>query len=258
MFKILNLLIAKFTQHSNFSRYLYIFFARILPVPTKKLRGVPIKIVIPLNHLGVYDSINKWETREPETLDWIDKFEQDSIFFDIGSNFGNETLYSALKRNPPKKIVSFDIDLNASFMLAYNILLNKIKNVEQYFVGVSGKKEFINYEQHTNFSCVKDRPKYDKIGLKTFSISIDEFISERGIVPNYIKIDVDGIENQIVSGMDVALDNPDLKSVLIEVDDNTKNEVIKFLNSKGWDSVFETDMRGVNTYNIIFQRYRNI
>jgi len=39
-------------------------------------------------------------------------------------------------------------------------------------------------------------------------------------IPNYIKIDVDGIEHLILSGFDKYLSNKKIESVLIEVNEN--------------------------------------
>ena len=49
------------------------------------------------------------------------------------------------------------------------------------------------------------------------SIAVDKLISDFGFgVPNYIKIDVDGHEANILNGMLKTSKNDDLKSVLIE------------------------------------------
>jgi hypothetical protein len=36
-----------------------------------------------------------YESKEPETLDWIDSFTEEEIFFDIGANIGIYTLYAS-------------------------------------------------------------------------------------------------------------------------------------------------------------------
>ena len=46
--------------------------------------------------------------------------------------------------------------------------------------------------------------------------------------PNHIKIDVDGIEYMILSGLEEIFD--DVKSILIEVDRNFKDEMAKIKN----------------------------
>ena len=36
-------------------------------------------------------------SKEPETIEWIDTFRQDDVFWDIGANVGLYSLYAALK-----------------------------------------------------------------------------------------------------------------------------------------------------------------
>ena len=126
IFGPINSLLSLFVEKTQISKRIFDFFGRILPVPQTIVRGVPIKIVLPLNQVGVYNTFKQWETREPEVLDWIDSFEKGCVFFDVGASFGTETLYAALKNDGPKKIVSFDLALESSFNLAYNISLNNI------------------------------------------------------------------------------------------------------------------------------------
>ena len=42
--------------------------------------------------------------------------------------------------------------------------------------------------------------------------------------PDHIKIDVDGIENKIIEGGSKTLRNPQLKSILIEINSNRKED----------------------------------
>ncbi|ALG68708.1 FkbM family methyltransferase [Beggiatoa leptomitoformis] len=256
MFYFFNRLLITFVEKTNFSKWLFRFFTRILPAPIATVRGVPIQIVIPLNHVGVYDQFKQWESREPETLDWIDQFTADCVFFDVGSSFGTESLYAALKANAPKKIVSFDVDLDASFLLAYNLALNKITRVDQYFLGLSAQTEFIRVSSPTNFACVANRPKYDRIHVNAPAMALDEFISTTQLIPDYVKIDVDGAELAVLSGMRQVLQNPQLKSVLIEVSGETEEPVSDTFIKAGFKKTFvaESSLSGIKTLNLIFTR----
>lgn len=66
--------------------------------------------------------------------------------------------------------------------------------------------------------------------------SIDDFINKFSpIQPNHIKIDVDGIEDKIIKGAKNIIKNKDLKSILIELNENQKEtkEVIDIIESAG-------------------------
>lgn len=253
MFTAINCLISRFVEATGWSGFIFKVFTRILPIPTARVRGVPIRVVLPLNQVGVFTAFKQWETREPETLDWIDAFEPESVFFDIGASFGNETLYAALKPNGPRKIVCFDLDLASSYNLAYNLQINKINNVEQYYLALAACSGWITASEHTNYACVPARPTYDKIAYKTWSMSLDEFVERTGDIPDYIKIDVDGTEAQVVQGIRSTSRREQLKSLLIEVNAETREAVTSMLDEAGF-AVQNEAVSNAPTTNIIFRR----
>jgi len=256
IFGPINSFLSLLVEKTRISKRIFDIFGRVLPVPQAIVRGVPIKIILPLNQVGVYNTFKNWEKREPEVLDWIDGFEQGCIFFDVGASFGTETLYAALKKDGPKKIVSFDLDLESSFNLAYNISLNNITNVEQYFLALSDKLSLISYKCVTQYYYIKGRKQYDNVTYKTLSISMDQFINMTHIVPDYIKIDVDGAEESIISGMTETVQNKKLQSVVIEVSDKSEPVISNFFQKAGFRIDFERALTtdGISYKNIIFTR----
>ena len=86
-------------------------------------------------------------------------------------------------------------------------------------------------------------------------------------VPNYIKIDVDGIEHKILSGSKQVLNNQNLKGMLIEINENYEeqyNSIInimqkfKFKVKLKKQSQFSTSEKFKKTYNYIFERENEI
>jgi FkbM family methyltransferase len=256
IFSPINSFLSLLIEKTRISKRIFDFFGRVLPIPKTIVRGVPIKIILPLNQVGVYNTFKDWEEREPEVLDWIDGFEKGCIFFDVGASFGTETLYAALKNEGPKKIVSFDLDLESSFNLAYNISLNNITNVEQYFLALSDKLNLISYSCVTQYYFIEGRKQYDNVNYKTISISIDQFINMTHIFPDYMKIDVDGAEESIISGMTETVQNKRLRSVVIEVSDKSEPTITKFFHEAGFRIEFERALTtdGTGYKNIIFTK----
>jgi FkbM family methyltransferase len=206
-FGTLNAFLSYLIEKTKFSKRIFDCFGRVLPIPQALVRGVPIKVIIPLNQVGVYNTFKHWENREPEVLDWIDGFEPGCTFFDVGASFGTETLYAALKPNGPNKIVSFDLCLQSSFNLSYNISLNNIKKVDQYFLALMDGIKLIPFETPSNYYFVKGRETYENLQFNTLSLSLDQFIKMSQISPNYIKIDVDGAEPGVIAGMAETVKN---------------------------------------------------
>jgi FkbM family methyltransferase len=256
IFGPINSFLSFMVENTRISKRIFDFFGRVLPVPTTVVRGVPIKIILPLNQVGVYNTFKDWESREPEVLDWIDGFEKGCTFFDVGASFGTETLYAALKNAGPNKIVSFDLDLESSFNLAYNISLNNITNVEHYFFALSDSFKLNSYDCVTQYHYIEGRNKYDKVNYKTISISMDQFINMAQIFPDYMKIDVDGAEERVISGMTETIQNKKLRSVVIEVSDKSEKFISKFFHQAGFGIELEHILttEGTNYKNIIFTR----
>ena len=73
--------------------------------------------------------IDKFYTKEPETLEWIDSFEKEEnkiIFWDIGANIGLYSIYAALKYTNIE-VVSFEPSTSNLRILTRNISINKLE-----------------------------------------------------------------------------------------------------------------------------------
>ena len=258
LFTLVNALLSKLCESRFVPSVLFKVFSRILPVATATVRGVQIKAVLPLNEAGVFSQFRRWETRDPEVLDWLDSLEPDTVLFDVGASFGNEALYAALKKGGPRRIVCFDLDLRSTFYLAYNLHINHITKVDPYHAAISSKSGFIRHEQPTNYACVAGQPKYDRVSHRTWSLALDDFIEMTKESPDYLKVDVDGSEDQVIEGMKETLRGKTLKSLLIEVCEQTRGPVVDALEQAGFKilraSKFSGGSDGTATSNIIFVR----
>ena len=76
-----------------------------------------------------------------------------------------------------------------------------------------------------------------------FSANLDDLIEKWNFpVPTYIKIDVDNIEHKIIEGAFNLLQNPSLKSVLIEMNTEKEkgSEILKTFEKFGFNYEHET------------------
>ena len=72
----------------------------------------------------------------------------------------------------------------------------------------------------------------------TLSITLDDLVSSFKLpIPNYLKIDVDGIEYKIIKSSNLILKNKDLESILIEINPSGKKneQIIKKLQDNGFN-----------------------
>ena len=176
--------------------------------------------------------VNTFFTKEPETLVWINGFKENATFFDIGANIGLYSCYAA------KKLKCNTFAFEPSFfnleLLSKNIFVNNLSSLIKIVpISLSSEKKISEFNMSNTewggaLSTFGEKITFDGSDLKsvfkytTISISLDECINFFNFPqPDHIKIDVDGIEDKILSGASKILQNT--KSVLIEINENVKD-----------------------------------
>ena len=201
-------------------------------VQTVEHKRVQLKFYIP-------NDVTKWRidtfsTKEPETLDWIDSFRENCTFWDIGANIGLYSCYAA--KNLNCNVYAFEPSVFNLELLAKNIFINSLNEkitivplplaenlmTKQFNMSEpdwgSAKSTF--GENYGHDGSILDT----KFKFKTVGISIDQNLSFLKLnQPNYIKMDVDGIEHLILKGAETCLKN--VESLLIEVDEKYADQV---------------------------------
>jgi len=208
-------------------------------------KDLKLKFYIP-NRLSYY-RIETFSTKEPETLNWIDKFEKKTTFWDVGANIGLYSCYAA--KNKECKVYAFEPSIFNLEWLGKNIFLNKL--VEKIVVIPNPLTDIIS-QNTLNFSSAEwggalttfgqsyghDGKDLKKVfEFSTLGISMNDAKNLLKISqPDYIKIDVDGIEYLIIKGGEKVLLNT--KELLIEVNEKfvkQKNSCDQYLKKLGFD-----------------------
>lgn len=168
--------------------------------------------------------------KEPETIAWINywsKQEANLIFFDIGANIGIFSLYAANELKSTK-VYCFEPASDNYAALVLNITLSNLYNVFAFNLALSNQNKLTSLhlsDLRVGHSGAQiNRPVNDKNELfesvkveSVISFSLDTLVDEFGFpCPTIVKIDVDGIESDILSGMIKTLANVKLKSILVE------------------------------------------
>ena len=193
------------------------FFIKILKILPPVIQIFPLEALrtnkININNVQIlYQPLSelsdrRWRAferngKEENTFNWINNFLDNKVFFDIGANIGVFSIYSALKKKA--KVYSFEPEPN-SFIELFNtselnncqitpmlIPLDNTNNVN--FLNL--KNKFVLENQVINLVF--------KIVIKNFGISgfkLDDIVFEKKIpLPDYIKIDVDGLEKMYYKG----------------------------------------------------------
>ena len=171
---------------------------------------------------------NTFSTKEPETLEWIDKSKSNGIFFDIGANVGLYSLYYAATKKG--KVYAFEPSVFNLSLLAKNIYENRLYDQIKIITNpLTQQNQFADFGLSTieeggamsefgfDYDC-NGKPINKKLIYQTLGLSLDFLITNNIITerPSLIKIDVDGIEHLILAGAIETLKHPTCRSVLIE------------------------------------------
>ena len=181
-------------------------------------------------------------TKEPDTIAWINQFNKGDVFWDIGANVGVFTLYAAIKRSA--RVLAFEPAAGNYMVLNKNIEGNNLsERVSAYCVAFNDvdllselnmqNTEFgaslSGFATQIDFKGDKFSPLFRQ-GMIGFSI--DNFVSKFSPeFPNHIKIDVDGIEPEIIQGAQEVLRDKRLKSLSVELNMDLPDMVKKVVTS---------------------------
>lgn len=174
--------------------------------------------------------------KEPETIAWIDSFKAGDTLWDIGANVGIYALYAALRGI---KVVAFEPHFANYFQLCVNIMLNNLQDrIMPMCLAFTKQKavDTINLASvgfGTSMSSFgsnldfRGKPYQPVFRQGMVGYDIDSFITDFNFaVPDHLKIDVDGIELEIIQGAAKTLGNEKVKSISIELIESDHQQVM--------------------------------
>jgi len=169
---------------------------------------------------------------ESEILDsWIAKNSSSiNIIYDIGANIGNHSLYFAYTTKA--KIFSFEPVKDNFDLLQMNIYDNGYQDritTYNYAVGSQEQDVYLKYLVNNNFGTACISEETDST-LFAKMVCIDNLDLP---LPDFIKIDVEGYEIDVLEGMKETLANSS-PYVWIEIDDKNVKKCYEFMMKLGY------------------------
>jgi FkbM family methyltransferase len=212
----------------SIGRYLFgrIIVRAVNQVGEVEHQGARFTFCIP-NALNAY-RVDTFSSKEPETLQWIDRIPRASVMWDVGANVGLYACYAAKARGC--RVFAFEPSVFNLETLARNIFLNRLTELVTIVpLPLSDKLAVSNLSMtSTDWGAAlstfgqsygHDGEPIQKIfEFSTIGLSMVDAVALLKIPqPEYIKIDVDGIEHLILGGGAPVLGR--VKSVLVEIND---------------------------------------
>ena len=194
-------------------------------------RGVSLRFTAP-NQVNRF-RLESFATKEPETLDWIDQLPKGCTLWDVGANVGLYSIYAAKKREC--RVVAFEPSVFNLELLARNLFLNGLQ--DQVGIVPMPLSDGLGMNQmrmtSTNWGGALSSFGQDfgwdgksittTFAFQTLGISMDDVVSLlRFTPPDFIKMDVDGIEHVILRGGTKVLAG--IQGILIEINDGFEEQ----------------------------------
>jgi len=241
------------------SKLIISFYDKISPVIVVKYQGMMIKLSVS-NRLLLWRAVT-FESKEPETLKWIQSFGAADVFYDVGANIGLYSVYAGLRG---VTTYSFEPESQNFAILCRNIYLNKIHATTiPVPVAVADRMSFarLSIPQFISGAAMNQVGAVEHASFVQgiLTVAIDGWIETYSApFPTHIKIDVDGVELLIIQGALKTLSDKRLKSLLIEIDEKSEEsqKIISHITNCGLrlKSKSVIDIDNNNMFNYIFTR----
>jgi FkbM family methyltransferase len=217
-----------------------------------------LELYVPKHNYNIYCPLNKEDlivmTRHEDDI--IERFtpKEGDIVVDIGAHMGRYTMISSKRVGANGKVVAIEAHPSNFEILKSNIKLNQLTNVTPLNYAVYSKETKIKlylpdeesgYTMHHSIMSNYVFTKYkDKTGDKFVEVganTLDYLLQLKGITDvNWVKIDVEGAEFEVLKGAHNVLSNSKDISLLIEVHGkDTYEPIIESLRSYDFKIDFE-------------------
>src|SRR5437588_2047685 len=144
---------------------------------------------------------NPWEPPVQTAL--RDLCKPDNVVFDVGANFGGLTTVMSRMVGPRGVVCAFEASPRIVDKCLHNLVLSGCGNVQVYHAAIwhtSFHKVPIYLGGHLNDSIY---PSSDSAApaYSVSTIALDDFVAYTSLVPNVVKMDIEGAEFDALKGM---------------------------------------------------------
>lgn len=180
----------------------------------------------------IVDTKNFYET---ETLNkWLPFIKDSKYIIDVGANLGNHTVFFS-KKCSVKKLLAIEPYPDNFSLLQQNVADNRLSAVICVNEAASDKAGYAVFGNtaQDNLGAVSVTVGANKIDGSVKVTTLDSLIQKYKIIPDFVKIDVEGSELSVLRGMSSVLKKHKPK-LWLEVTQETVEDVIDILSKSGY------------------------
>ena len=165
--------------------------------------------------------------------------------FDVGANFAGLTTIMSRMVGPKGVVCSFEASPRIVDKCQRNIINNGCSNTQLFHSAVYSKsyeKVPLYLGSHLNDSIYKDY-SIGEAAYEISTIALDDFVENTKLIPNLVKMDIEGAEFDAIQGMEKTIKSA--KPHLILETQAEDSRCLDFLSALGYISI------DLNTYKVI-------
>lgn len=208
--------------------------------------------------------------KEPMTVSWLkQELKPGDVLYDIGANVGAYSLIASHVSKKKATIYAFEPSFQNFSQLCRNIILNNFQSCIIPFQIPLCKKHCLDRFHYQNLESGGSLHSFSRnidyksevfepvVSLWMLGLSLNDLVNIPGVLPpTLLKVDVDGLEYDILLGASSVLRNSQLRSILIEINEDLPEEtqnIIDFLCDQGLVPLEKHKLHR-NLHNYIFVR----
>jgi FkbM family methyltransferase len=196
---------------------------------------------------------NSFYEKEPETIAFLNTLTKDSILWDVGANIGIYSIYASKVKNV--RVYSFEPSLLNVELLFRNVQINDLgSRITILPIALSNKTSILDFYMSKNdlhwagaHNSIGSNTDFTGDEMKNFITSSQIACMGEDIIkifkipfPTHIKIDVDGLEGEVIEGLETILTK--VEFILVEVDESNKDlnaQVKNLFGRKNFERIYE-------------------
>lgn len=226
----------KYLGATFFKSFVYPISKRGRLVTCNTFFETPMQLILP-SASDIYILGGKGHDSEVRLAKYmVRSLQPNDTFIDVGAHFGYFSLFASKIIGTEGRVISIEASKEVYQILSKNV--SNFKNITAYHLACSDKDETLEfYEFPILYS------EYNTISIKQFENTnwlasnapnkinvtakmIDTLVKELAIQPNFIKIDVEGAEYNVVKGMIDSLHKKSIHSIAMEFLSNDRQNKI--------------------------------
>lgn len=183
---------------------------------------------------------------EAETSEWLARnLRPGDCFFDVGANAGYFTLLGSRVVGEHGRVVAFEPIPENVEIIGDNIRSNDLTNAQLEPVALSNQNAEVSFTVEGNnanshlseVEIVHARSEPARI-VKVQARTLDNFVAATGLVPDAIKVDVEGSELLVLEGARDTLRTHFPRLLVSTHSEQLREDTVQVLRSMGYDTAF--------------------